>query len=163
MVWIVDSTQLAPLVGPCFESWWSDWCIAQPGTLTLRWLVREFNSKSLGQAGIDEDILSGKLFGQSAKLWSPPSGFRPVVPAHGQVNWLGFRGDDFIAVGFANYGEAGSLSCVLDSRDIAGGAISPRSLHRFSDGTSRVEAWKNVSPIQIGAGETVFLVWDLKK
>lgn len=162
-VWIVDSTAIAPLVGPGFESWWSDWCIAQTGTLTLRWLVREFNTRSLGEVAIDEDVLSGEVFGQSATPWCPPSGFRPVLPAHGQVNWLGFRGDGSLVVGFANYGEAGSIACPLDSRDVTGAAFWPKAIRRFGGGKPQVEDWSGEFPVDIGHGETIFLEWGLRR
>jgi hypothetical protein len=51
MVWIVDALEMAPLVGPSWESWWNDWCIAQPGTLMLRWLIREMNRRLAGNSG----------------------------------------------------------------------------------------------------------------
>jgi len=162
MVRIVDSTQMAPIVGPCFESWWSDWCIAQVGTLTLRWLVREANVRSGGDIAIDEELLSGKAIHQNVKLWTPPGGLHPILPPDGQVNWLGFRGEDSILIAFMNNGNKGEISCPLDSRDVQGASLCPKNLTRYKNKKSKAREWDGLFPVRIEAEEMIVLEWRIR-
>jgi hypothetical protein len=74
---------VAPIVGPAFESYWNDWCIAQVGTLTLRWLVREVNRRAGDAAHVSEENYSGMLLGHNVQAWAPRGGLRPILPPHG--------------------------------------------------------------------------------
>lgn len=159
MVWIVDSTQMAPVVGPSFESWWSDWCIAQVGTLSLRWLSREVSRYSGGKLAIDEESLSGKFLDRDVRAWSPPGGFHPVLPAHAQVNWLGFRNGKSVFAAFMNYGKAGDINCMLDSRAVNGAAIRPLNIHVISCDDVSKKTWDG-SPVKIANEGMIVLEWE---
>lgn len=162
MVWIVDSIQLAPLAGPAFESWWNDWCIAQVGALSLRWLCREVVRFSRGKIDLDEELLMGSALGQPVTAWAPPSGLRPIIPAHGQVNWLGLRGEESFMVVLLNYGEAGTISCHLDSRDTGCAFVRPLRAHTVVNGIVRSAAWERETPVNLPAGGLVALEWRVR-
>jgi hypothetical protein len=162
MVWIVDSTQMAPVVGPSFESWWSDWCIGQVGTLSLRWLVRETNLRSNGEIAIDEELLTGKAIGKNVKLWAPLGGLHPILPPHGQVNWLAFRGDDTLMIALMNDGGGGEISCPLDSRDVQGAALCPKRIHYWDHSKIHHKDWTGEFPVKIQKDEMIVLEWAIK-
>ena len=163
MVWIVDATIPAPMVGPAFESWWADWCIGQVGTLSLRWLVREVCDRSAGALALDEETLRGKAFGAEVQAWAPPGGLKPILPQHGQVNWLGLRSSDCLLIAFLNDGPAGEVTCPLDSRDVKGATLSPKAIHRIEDGQIRSRKWNGGFPIKMESGSMVVLEWGLVK
>lgn len=159
MVWIVDSIQLAPLAGPAFESWWNDWAIAQVGTLSLRWLCREVARFSKGKIDLDEELLTGSALGQPVTAWAPPGGLRPIIPAHGQVNWLGLRGEESFMVVLANYGEAGTISCHLNSRDTGCAFVWPLRVNTIVNGIVKSTAWERETPVDLPAEGLVVLEW----
>ncbi|MHB1457506.1 MAG: hypothetical protein ACYC0V_11395 [Armatimonadota bacterium] len=159
MVWIVDSTQMAPIVGPSFESWWSDWCIAQVGTLSLRWLTREASRYSGGKLAINEESLAGKFLDKDVKAWTPPGGFHPALPAHSQVNWLGFKDNKSVYATFMNYSKAGDINCMLDSRAVNGAAIRPVSMYVIKGESVSKKAWDG-SPVNIAKDGMLVLEWE---
>jgi len=165
MVWIVDSSRMAPIVGPAFESYWSDWCIAQVGTLTLRWLVREVNRRARPVSHIDEESLTGTLLGRNVRAWAPQGGLRPILPSHGQVNWLGFRNDDSLFVVLSNSGAGGLVGVNLTSRNIngvAGATIWPKAIHSVNQGQVMAHHW-NGGLVQMEHEGTVILEWGLRQ
>ena len=163
MVWIVDSTRMAPIVGPSFESWWCDWTIAQVGALSLRWLVREVNTLSDGRIALDEESLSGTALGKEVKAWAPPGGLRPVLPHSSRINWLGLRGGDSIMVAFFNRGPAGTVSCFLDSRDVDGASLVPESVHYIGCGKPHSEKWDGVKPAKVERDGMIVMEWGIRK
>jgi hypothetical protein len=152
---------MAPIAGPCFESWWADWCIGQVGTLTLRWLCREAVRRSGGALALDEETLEGRFHGRPVQAWSPPAGLRPTAPAHGQVNWLGLRSDGRVMAVVWNDGAAGPVSCSLSSRDVGGADIRPMAVHRPGGGENPA-AWDG-RPVRLGAGAMVVLEWEVRR
>jgi len=160
MVWIVDSISLAPIVGPRFESWWSDWCIAQTDTLALRWLVREVNRQADGAASIDEETLRGKLLGRSVTAWAPRAGWRPCASNGGQMNWLGFRDDDSLFLVVMNYGGPGNVECKPSAQDLLGARATPAAVHAVRKSKSAVSRWSG-APVRLAGGECAVLEWRL--
>ena len=161
MVWIVDSTQMAPTAGHVFESWWSDWCIAQVGTLSLRWLVREANHAGVNALEVDEDSLQGNILGEPVHCWSPPGGFHPALPIHGQVNWLGLRGQDSAYMALMNDAGKGDINCTLTSRDVGGATIWPAKYHEVKDGAVLTKPWDG-QPVKIKADSLLILEWGVR-
>lgn len=161
MVWIVDSTQMAPVVGPAFESWWSDWCIAQPGAYCLRWLVREVDRVSRGAVSIDEETLIGKALGREVRAWAPTGGLHPILPKHGQANWLGFTDGKSVFVVFMNYAESGDVCCHLDSRAAHRREIAPKAVYRMRDGKTSQAKWSGEA-VNIPRDAMVIMEWELK-
>ena len=164
-VWIVDSTQMAPIVGPAFESYWSDWTVAQVGTLTLRWLVREVNRRAAGAARVNEETLTGTLLGQEVQAWAPRGGLRPIVPLDGQVNWLGFKSSDSLFVVLFNSGSDGKVGVNLSSRNIngvEGAAVWPKAIHRLEHGRVTSLAWNGRDLVELEHEGTVLLEWGFK-
>jgi hypothetical protein len=164
-VWIVDSTQMAPIVGPAFESYWNDWCIAQVGTLTLRWLVREVNRRTGNASHVDEETLTGTLLGQNVQAWAPRGGLRPILPPHGQVNWLGFKSDDSLFVVLFNSGAAGNVGVNLNSRNVngvEGATVWPKAIHRLEHGQVTSQSWNGRDLVEIEHEGAVFLEWGFK-
>ena len=161
VIWIVDSIPMAPIVGPSFESWWPDWIVAQVGSLSLRWLVREAGRLSNGAISIDEETLQGTALGDKVTLWSPPGGIRPQASPGCQLNWLGLKGQDSIKVAFTNYGQAGTVACLLDSRDLHGGQIWPKAVHRVSQG--KADSKWDGKPVRIGSQEIVVVEWGFRR
>lgn len=147
MVWLVDALEMAPLVGPAWESWWNNWCIAQSGTLMLRWLVREMNRRLAGTAALDEDTLQGKMLGEDVQAWAPTGGLRPILPQHGQVNWLGLISAKTVKVVFMNYAEEGPVRCELDSRHVRGALIAPNAVQIVSGGKMSTQAWDGLASV----------------
>jgi len=165
MVWIVDSTRMAPIVGPAFESYWSDWCIAQVGTLTLRWLVREVNRRASPVSHIDEESLTGTLLGRNVRAWAPQGGLRPILPSHGQVNWLGFRNDDSLFVVLSNSGASGIAGVRLNSRNVngvTGATIWPKAIHHTNGGQPTSQPW-NGDVVYMERQGTLILEWGFKQ
>jgi hypothetical protein len=160
LFWTIDDCQMAPLVGPGYDSYWQDWSIAQPGGFALRWLVREACRRSGGAIKVDDITLQGKVLGHDVKAWSPESGIHPIIPVHGQVNWLGFRDEKSVFVAFMNDAEAGGINCRLDSRAVSA-TIFPKALHRLADGQVKTEPW-NGAPVTIDKEDTIVLEWDVR-
>jgi hypothetical protein len=164
-VWIVDSTQMAPIVGPAFESYWNDWCIAQVGTLTLRWLVREVKRRTGGAIQVDEETLIGTLLGQKVQAWAPRGGLRPILPPDGQVNWLGFKSSDSLFVVLFNSGSDGTVGVNLNSRNVNGvdGAmVWPKAIHRVDHGQITTQSWNGRDSIALERNGTLLLEWGFK-
>jgi hypothetical protein len=163
MVWIVDATQMAPLAGPCFESWWTDWCIAQPDTLMLRWLVREVTRRSRNTLVVDEETLQGTFRGKSVQAWAPRGGFRPLLPPHGQVNWLGLRDEHSVMMALMNFAEDGSVSCRLTSRDVDGAEVWPRAIHAFENGKWTSRDWDGRTAAMVPRDGIGVLEWGVSR
>jgi hypothetical protein len=162
-VWIADSIVPAPLVGPGSDSIWIDWCAAQAGTLTLRWLIREFQRRANGAASVDEETLHGMVLGRSVKSWAPEGGFWPVQPAHGQVNWLGFRGESTLFVALMNDGAAGKVGLRLNSRNtngVLGAAVWAKAVHHFQNGRGMSAKWDDQELVDVGTDGLVVLEWE---
>jgi hypothetical protein len=165
MVWIPESL-MAPIVGPVFESWWADWTIAQVGSLTLRWLVREVNRRAMGTSQLNEETLGGTVLGRQVQAWAPAGGWRPILPAHGQVNWLGFRSEDSLLLALFNHGTAGKVGLRLNSRNVNGveGASTwPKAVHRFRNGHVVDEKWNGGDLLDIEPQGLVMLEWGYKR
>jgi hypothetical protein len=163
MVWIVDATQMAPLSGPCFESWWSDWCIAQPDTLMLRWLVREAARRSQGTLAVNEETLRGTFRDKKVHAWAPRGGFRPLLPQHGQVNWLGLRSEHCVMMAVMNHAADGSVYCGLTSRDVDGAEVWPRAIHVHSRGKWTCEAWDGKDAAIVPRDGISVLDWEIRQ
>jgi hypothetical protein len=161
-VWIADSIVPAPLVGPASDSIWIDWCAAQAGTLTLRWLMREFQRRAKGAASIDEELLHGTVLGRPVKSWAPEGGFWPVQPAHGQVNWLGFRSERTLFVALMNDGAPGRVGLRLNSRNtngVLGAAVWAKAAHHFQSGRAVSAKWDGEELVEVEKGGLVVLEW----
>ena len=161
MVWIVDAGQMAPLLGPCFESWWSDWCIAQSDTLMLRWLVRETNRRLAGNGTLDEETLLGKVLGQHVHAWAPAGGLHPILPGHGQVNWLGLQSGGKIMIVFMNFAEDGPVRCELNSRSILGALPSPKAIHVIRNGKLTSQDWDGKAAAVVPRDGAAILEWEV--
>jgi hypothetical protein len=164
-VWIADSIVPAPLVGPGSDSIWIDWCVAQAGTLTLRWLIREFQRRSNGAANVDEETLRGTVLGRPVKSWAPEGGFWPIQPAHGQVNWLGFRGERTLFVALMNDGAPGRVGLRLNSRNtngVLGAAVWAKAAHHFQNGRVVSAKWDGGELVDVGTDGLVVLEWGYK-
>jgi len=157
----VDALQMAPLVGPAWESWWNDWCIAQPGTLMLRWLVREMNRRLAGNGALDEETLKGNMLGEDVHAWAPPGGLRPILPQHGQVNWMGLRSARAVKVVFMNFAEDAPVRCELNSRLVQGASLLPRTVHIISGGKVSSQAWDGQAPVIVPRDGAAVLVWEV--
>jgi hypothetical protein len=163
-VWIADSIVPAPLVGPGSDSIWVDWCAAQAGTLTLRWVMREFQRRASGAAQLDEETLRGTVLGRPVKLWAPEGGFWPVMPEHGQVNWLGFRGERSLLVALMNDGAPGRVGLRLNSRNtngVLGAAVWAKTVHHFHNGSVASIKWDGEELVEVGTDGVVVLEWEL--
>jgi len=138
--------------------------MAQVGSLSLRWLMRELNRRlAPASAGnVDEETLSGRLLERDVRLWAPPSGFRPVLPRHGQVNWLGFANGEAIFAAFWNDGDSGTIACPLDARDLRGATFWPVAVHQISRSTLQSQAWDG-NAVAIDRDGCVILEWGLRK
>lgn len=164
-VWIVDSTQMAPMVGPSFESYWNDWCIAQASALTLRWLVREVNRRSGDAAHVNEETLTGTLLGHHVQAWAPQGGLRPILPPDGQVNWLGFKSSDSLFVVLFNSGSDGDVGVHLNSRNVngvEGMTVWPKSIYRLEHRQVASQSWNGRDLVKLVHEGTVFLEWGFK-
>jgi hypothetical protein len=161
MVWIVDALQMAPLVGPAWESWWNDWCIAQSGTLMLRWLVREMNRRFAGNGALDEETLKGNVLGEDVHAWAPQGGLQPILPQHGQVNWMGLRSARTVRVVFMNFAEDAPARCELNSRSVQGASLLPRTIHIISGGKVSSQAWDGQAPVIVPRDGAAVLVWEV--
>ena len=162
IVWTVDAVMMAPIVGPSYDDVWNDWNSAQVGALTLRWLIREVNRRSGGVIRVDEEQLRGTLLGHAVSAWSPQGGMQPVVPSHGQVNWLSFRGETQLFLVLFNHGEADEVGAHLNSRNINGvvGAETwPIAVHRIRDGRATTHSWNGAELVALAPGELVILTW----
>jgi len=161
MVWIVDALEMAPLVGPAYESWWNDWCIAQSDTLMLRWLVREINRRLAGNGTLDEETLSGKVLGDEVHAWAPPGGLHPILPQHGQVNWLGLQSGGKVKIVFMNFADDGPVRCELNSRSVQGALPTPKAIHVIRDGKLVSQAWDGKAPTVAPRDGALILEWDV--
>jgi hypothetical protein len=161
MVWIVDALLMAPLAGPAYESWWNDWCIAQSDTLMLRWLVREMNRRLTGNGTMDEETLQGKVLGEDVHAWAPSGGLHPLLPLHGQVNWLGLRSGNAVKIVFMNFAEDGTVRCELTSRTLAGALPQPKAMHVIRDGKLTTQAWDGKAPVVVPCDGAAILEWEV--
>jgi hypothetical protein len=180
MVWIVDATQMAPMVGPTFDSYWGDWCIAQSDALMLRWLVREMNRRlgdcpsfrvnengtvpfaAKGTAAVlDEETLRGKLLGEEVQAWSPPGGLRPILPQHGQVNWLGLRSNRGVHVVLMNFADDAPVRCELTSRALHGASIEPETVRIIAKGRASSQPWDGKASITLPRDGAAVLDWKV--
>ena len=161
MVWIVDAVQMAPLVGPACESWWSDWCIAQSDTLMLRWLVRETNRRLAGNGTLDEETLLGKVLGEDVHAWAPAGGLHPILPQHGQVNWLGLQSGGTVMIVFMNFAEDGPVRCELNSRSAGGALPSPKAIHVIRDGKLTSQDWDGKAAVVVPRDGAAILEWEV--
>ena len=161
IVWIVDSTQPAPVFGSVFESWWNDCCIAQVGTLTQRWLVRQVNTRSAGTVHLDEESLVGKAFGQNVRAWSVEGGLSPILPPHGQINWLCCRSEDKVWAVFFNDGSKGNVLAHLDSRKARGTMVWPDAYFTLENGKAVQHKWDGTRPVPIGDKGVTVLQWGI--
>ena len=100
----------------------------------LRWLVREANRRLAGNGALDEETLLGKVLGEDVHAWAPPGGLHPILPQHGQVNWLGLRSGSKVMIVFMNFAEDGPVRCELTSRSTGGALPSPKKVHVIRDG-----------------------------
>lgn len=163
IVWTVDAIFMAPIVGPSYDGIWNDWCSAQVGSLSLRWLIREVNRRSCGKIQVDEELLRGTLLGNAVTAWTPDGGGRPVVPAHGQVNWFGFRGETQLFIAFFNHGAVGKVGMALNSRNVngvCGAKTLPRAVHRIRDGHVTTREWNGIELATLAPDELIVLAWD---
>ena len=161
MIWIVESTEMAPIVNPRSESYWNDWCGAQVGSLSLRWLLREAARRTGGDFALHEETLQGTLFGAQAAAWSPPGGVQPQS-ALGQINAVAARTADTISIALINHGPADTVACSLDSRDVRGVMLRPRSVRVYDQGKLlRETPWEAPGPLAIGPDQTIVLTWSL--
>lgn len=163
MLWIVDAIQLAPLSGPAFDSWWNDWCVAQSDTYMLRWLIREMNRRLEGNGVIDEETLMGKVLGDDVHAWAPVGGLHPILPEHGQVNWLGLRSGDTIKIVFMNFAENGPVRCELNSRTAGGALPTPKAMYIIRDGNLSSQAWDGKSAVIAPRDDAVILEWKVSR
>jgi len=163
MVWIVDALEMAPLVGPSWESWWNDWCIAQPGTLMLRWLIREMNRRLAGNGTLDEETLKGTVLGDDVHAWAPQGGLRPILPQHGQVNWLGLQSAGAVKVVFMNFGEDAPVRCELNSRLVDGAMLTPKTVQIVSGGQLTSQPWDGQASVIVPRDGAAVLVWEVRK
>lgn len=162
MVWIPDGGN-APIVGPHPESWWNDWTIAQVGALALVWLIKEVNRRAQGAIEINEDSLMGTVLGRKARAWAPQGGIRPILPTHGQVNWVGFRSDSSFMVALFNHGVSGEVGIHLNSRNVngvRGATVRPEAIYRFHNGIVADQNWNGTDLVKISSDEMVLLVWN---
>lgn len=85
-----------------------------------------------------------------------------MVPAHGQVNWLGFRSDTQLFVAFFNHGAAGQVGMTLNSRNVNGviGAETwPSAVHRIRNGQVATRGWTGTELAALAPDELVILTW----
>ncbi len=161
MVWIVDALEMAPLVGPAWESWWNDWCIAQSDTLMLRWLIREMNRRLAGNGALDEETLKGNVLGEDVQAWAPTGGLHPILPQHGQVNWLGLRSGSTVKIVFMNFAEDGPVRCRLDSRDVRGASPFPKAVHVIREGKLTSRKWDGDASVIVPRDGAAILEWEV--
>ncbi len=161
--WVIESTMMTPMAGNVFVSWWSDWIIAQVGSLSLRWLIREIGRCSAGAVEIDEERLTGSAFGGTVRCWTPPGGLHPNLPIHGQANWLGLIGDESVMVAFVNHGPEDRIACQIDSRDLNGALVWPRRAYRIYDGHVEITDWDGTIPVTIGQEGVTVLEWGFRR
>ncbi len=162
-VWIVDALEMAPLVGPAWESWWNDWCVAQPGALMLRWLVREMNRRLAGNGALDEETLKGTVLGDDVHAWAPPGGLRPILPQHGQVNWLGLQSAGAFKIVFMNFAEDASVRCELNSRLVKGAMLTPKAVQIISGGKITPQPWDGQTSVIVPRDGAAVLVWEARR
>jgi hypothetical protein len=161
--WVYDSIQHAPLAGTVWVSWWSDWVMAQAGSLSLRWLIREIGRCSDGAVTLDEERLTGTAFDTAVRCWAPPGGLHPNLPIHGQANWLGLIGDETVMVAFVNHGPEDRITCRLDSRDLNGALLWPIRAYRIKNGQSEKTDWDGSTPVTIGNEGVTVLEWGFRR
>jgi hypothetical protein len=161
MLWIVDSIQMAPVVGPSFRSWWPDWCNAQTATLGLRWLIREVNRQADGAVTINEETLQGVALSQSVRVWAPEGGFRLILPQHGQVNWLGLRGNDRLFLVLLDYGADGPITIHMNYQDAKGAALWPLTIHNYYSDAEVFYEWDGQMPVDLPASSITILEWGI--
>ena len=66
-------------------------------------------------------------------------------------------------IAFMNDGPAGEVTCPLDSRDVKGATLSPKTIHRIEGGQIRSRKWNGGFPIKMKSGSLVVLEWSLVK
>ena len=133
------------------------------GKFSLRWLIREVNRRSAERFRSIKNYSRGALLGNAVTAWTPDGGGRPVVPAHGQVNWFGFRGETQLFIAFLDHGAVGKVGMALNSRNVngvCGAKTLPRAVHRIRDGHVTTREWNGIELATLAPDELIVLAWD---
>ncbi len=110
---------------------------------------------------LDEETLRGKLLGEEVQAWSPPGGLRPILPQHGQVNWLGLRSNRGVHVVLMNFADDAPVRCELTSRALHGASIEPETVRIIAKGRASSQPWDGKASITLPRDGAAVLDWKV--